>query len=117
SSDARSSDPPPPATQAPRQPPPPPPGSLRYDNGPDEMPQLRPELDRLTHADGHGPAEREPVAQHASHGRAHEQLEGDHRAHRIARQPDPWRFAQQAESDRGTGAHGDAPQLDLAPQL
>ncbi len=68
-----------------------------------------------------GPVKRavsgEPVAEQTPDGRAHEQLEGDHRAHRIPREPDPRLAAEQAEPNRGAGAHGDAPQLDLAAQL
>src|SRR2546430_8906286 len=55
--------------------------------------------------------------EHAPDRRAHEQLERDHRAHRVPRQPDPRLAAEQPEPERGARAHADAPQLHVAAEL
>src|SRR5206468_7406171 len=60
----------------------------RRDDGPQEMAQLRAERDGLAHAYGHRAAERQGVTEHAPDRWAHEQLERDHRAHRVPRQPE-----------------------------
>ena len=59
-------------------------GPSRHDPA-KEMLELGLEADRLGHPDRHGPAEGEPMAHHPPDRRPDEQLEGDHRADRVAR--------------------------------
>src|SRR3989454_2138171 len=49
--------------------------------------------------------------------RTHEELEGHHRRHRVAGQPEDGPTLERAERDRLPGTHRDLPQVELGPAL
>src|SRR5437879_8758987 len=54
---------------------------------------------------------------HLPQRRTHEELEGHHRRHRVAGQPEDGPTLERAERDRLAGTHRDLPQVELGPAL